>query len=71
MVEYTYEEAVTLLESNLATALDKQVRVWERGKERAGYLLLRGVFVIFIVCTYDTGKLAVRPSGTTVYSVFL
>ena len=25
MVEYSYEEAVALLESNLATALDKQV----------------------------------------------
>lgn len=28
MVEYTYEEAVALLEGNLATALDKQVRVY-------------------------------------------
>lgn len=32
MVEYTYDEAVALLESNLATALDKQVCVCEREK---------------------------------------
>ncbi len=34
MVEYTYDEAVTLLESNLATALEKKVRDRDREKER-------------------------------------
>ena len=32
MVEYTYDEAVALLESNLATALDKKVRESEHAR---------------------------------------
>lgn len=28
MVEYTYEEAVTFLETNLKNTLDKQVNYW-------------------------------------------
>jgi len=34
MVEYSYDEAVALLESNLATALDKKVRLWARERTR-------------------------------------
>lgn len=41
MVEYTYDEAVALLESNLATALDKQVRARgrEKGSRENGFVL--------------------------------
>lgn len=40
MVEYTYDEAVALLESNLATALDKQVCVTGRAREKERGALL-------------------------------
>lgn len=45
MVEYTYDEAVALLESNLATALDKQVRARgrEKGSRENGFVLFSAV----------------------------
>ena len=57
MVEYTYDEAVALLESNLATALDKQVCVCEREK---GLRAMGFVLSYYLVNTAAVPQLAVQ-----------